>query len=35
MCNNPIISSQDRLNMILKDLAEALTTPSPPIPSVQ
>lgn len=37
MCNNPIISSQDWLKMILKDLAEAFTAPAPAptIPIVQ
>ena len=35
MCDNPIITPTERLNMILSDLAEALTSPAPTISSVQ
>ena len=35
MCDNPIIKPSERLNMILTNLVDALTTPAPSIPSVQ
>ena len=35
MCDNPIPSAQDRLNMILEDLVETLGSPAPSIPSVR
>ena len=35
MCNNPIITPTKRLNMILIDLTDALTSPDSTIPSVQ
>ena len=35
MCNNPIIKPSKRLNMILNDLVDALTTLAPSIPSIQ
>ena len=34
MCDNPIPSARDRLNMILEDLVETLGSPAPSIPSV-
>ena len=35
MCDNPIPTAQDRLNMILEELVEALGSPAPSIPSVR
>lgn len=35
MCNNPIITQTNRLNMILTNLVDAPTSPAPTIPSAQ
>ena len=35
MCDNPIPTAQDRLNMILEDLVETLGSPAHSIPSVR
>ena len=35
MCNNPIITPSERLNMIFMDLVDALMAPEPYVPSIQ